>query len=347
MAAWVIAFSVWSTEPAGFDFIALYAPARLIATGQAASFTDLDAVFVVEHEAVPERTIGMGHANVPALSYLMAPIGALPFKVAYAIWTALGVLALATAALLLGGLTDRPQSRLLFPIALLAPTSLIALVEGQTTPFILLFVAGSLRVSPFWSGALLGATVLRPQVLPLFALVALTDRRRAAGMISMLALVLLVSFVAIGPEGMARYPALLVRATTELRPGELGLAPFVRRIVQGDSFVLYLTLGAIAFAVGAAAVLLRSRSILTRIVNASTWALLVAPHALLHDGVLAYPGVASASTTPRRTALWVGAGFVAALIQQAGIPVAPFYLLALFWGARTNDRVATPLPTRP
>jgi hypothetical protein len=277
----------------------------------------------------------------------MAPIGALPIKVAYAIWTALGVLALAAAALLLGGLTDRPQRGLLFPFALLAPTSLIALVEGQTTPFILLFVAGSLRVSPFWSGVLLGATALRPQVLPLFALVALTDRRRAAGMISMLALILLVSFVAIGPEGMAGYPALLTRATTELRPGELGLAPLVRRVVQSDSFVLYLTLGAIAFAVGAAAVILRTRSILTRIVNASTWALLVAPHALLHDGVLAYPGIATASTTPRRTALWVGTGLVAALIQQAGIPVAPFYLLALFWGSRTHDRVATPLPTRP
>jgi len=277
----------------------------------------------------------------------MAPIAALPIRVAFAIWTALGVLALAAAALLLGSLTDRPQRGLLFPFALLAPTSLIALVEGQTTPFILLFVAGSLRVSPFWSGVLLGATALRPQVLPLFALVALTDRRRAAGMISMLALILLVSFVAIGPEGMAGYPALLTRATTELRPGELGLAPLVRRVVQSDSFALYLTLGAIAFAIGAAAVILRTRSVLTRIVNASTWALLVAPHALLHDGVLAYPGVASASTTPRRAALWVGTGLVAALIQQAGVPVAPFYLLALFWGSRTTDRVPTPLPTRP
>jgi multidrug transporter EmrE-like cation transporter len=307
-------------------------------------------VFVVEHEAVPARTIVMGHANVPALSYFMAPLGALPIEVAYAIWTALGVLALVAAALLLGHLAERSQRHLLFPLALLAPTSLIALVQGQTTPFILLFVAGSFRAPPFWSGVLLGATALRPQVLPLFALVALTDRRRAAGMIAMLALLLLVSFVAIGPEGMSRYPALLTRATTELRPGELGLAPLVRRLVQSESIVLYLALGGITFTVGAVAVLFRNRarSIVTRIVDASTWALLVAPHALLHDGVLAYPGVASASTTPRRTALWVGSGLAAALIQQAGIPVAPFYLLALFWGS--GPRASPPLaasPTRP
>ena len=294
----------------------------------------------------------MGHANVPALSYLMAPLGALPIEVAYAIWTALGVLALVAAAFLLGRLADPSQIRLLFPFAVLAPTSLIALVEGQTTPFILLLVAGSLRAPPFWSGALLGATVLRPQVFPLFALVALTDRRRAAGMISMLVVLVLVSFVAIGPEGMARYPGLLTRATTELRPGELGLAPLVRRVVQGgDSFLIYLALGAIAFALGAAAVLLRSRAIVSRIADASTWSLLVAPHALLHDGVFAYPGVASASTTSRRTALWVGAGIAASLLQQAGIPVAPFYLLALFFGAGPPHREARTLPeafaTRP
>src|SRR5207237_8392037 len=135
----------------------------------------------------------------------MAPLGALPLATAYAIWAALGAAALATAAYLLGRLADPRQRTRLLPFAILAPPSLIALAEGQTTPFVLLAVAGSLRAPPFWSGALLGLTAFRPQLLPLFALVALSERRRAIGLLSMTAAVALVSLATVGLGGKARY----------------------------------------------------------------------------------------------------------------------------------------------
>jgi hypothetical protein len=301
-----------------------------VATGAPASVTDADALLAMEHAALPERTIFLNNPNPPALALLMAPLGALPLATAYAIWAALGAIALAGAAYFLGPLADPRQRMRLLPFAILAPPSLIALAEGQTTPFVLLAVAASLRAPPLWSGALLGLAAFRPQFLPLFALVALTERRRAIGLVITTAAVALVSLGTVGFEGMARYPDLLTRIATELRPGELGLAALVRRIVGGEDLVLNTALAVVLYAIGAVAVLIRSRIFTTRTVDASTWSILAAPHALLHDGVMAYPALARAATTTRMTVIWVGTGMIAALIQQAGIPVAPIWLLAVW-----------------
>jgi multidrug transporter EmrE-like cation transporter len=330
-AAWTIAFATWSTEPAGYDFVAFYAAARLVATGHASSATDPAALLAMEHATLPERTILLPDANVPALALVMAPLGALPIRVAFAIWTGAGILALIGAALLLRPLAGEAQRLRLFPFALLAPTSLIALVEGQTTPFVLLALAGSLRVPPLASGVLLGLVAFRPQFLPVFAIVALADRRRAVGLIATIAVIGIVSFLTVGPEGMGHYPEQLAIAATELRPGELGLVPLVRRGLGGDDVVVNLSLAAIAAIVAIGAVLLRSRAFTTRAVDASIWCILAAPHALLHDGVMAYPAVARAATTTRATVIWAGSGMAVALVQQAGIPLAPFWLLALWW----------------
>jgi len=293
----------------------------------------------MEHATLPERTILLNDPNPPALALLMAPLGALPLATAFAIWTALGAAALAAAAFLLGRLAEETQRMRLLPIAILAPPSLIALTEGQTTPFVLLAVAASLRAPPFWSGALLGLAGFRPQLLPIFALVALFERRRALGLLASTAAIALVSVATVGVEGMARYPDLLTRIATELRPGELGLAALARRVIGGEDIVLNAALALILYGIGAAAMLLRSSGFTTRVVDASTWSLLAAPHALLHDGVMAYPALGQAATTTGATALWVGSGIAVALIQQAGIPLAPFWLLGLWWASAHRSRL--------
>ena len=320
----------WSSEPAGYDFIALYSAARLVATGAASSVTDAGALLEMEHATLPQRTILLNDPNPPALALLMAPIGALPFVPAYAIWTALSAAALAGAAFLLARLAEPRQRARLLPFAMLAPPSLIALAEGQTTPFVLLAVAGSLRAPPFWSGALLGFAAFRPQFLPLVALVGLTERRRALGLVATTVAVAVLSLATVGFEGMARYPDLLTRIATELRPGELGLAALVRRVVGGEDIVLNAALALGLYAIGAIAVFIRSRMFTTRTVDASVWSILAAPHALLHDSVMAYPAVARAASTTGATVLWVGSGIAVALIHQAGIPLAPLWLFALW-----------------
>lgn len=148
-AEWLTGWVTHRSAPAGFDFIAIYASARLVATGQPAAVVDREAIFAVERATLPERDIYLNNPNPPALSLILAPIGALPFEIAYAVMLTLSVAALAAAAFLIAPLAAADQRFRLFPFALLAPPSTIALAHGQTTPLLLLAVAASLR-APRW-----------------------------------------------------------------------------------------------------------------------------------------------------------------------------------------------------
>jgi len=328
-AAWLIGWVTQRSEPAGFDFIAIYASARLVATGNGGAVTDRDAIFAMEHATLPERTVFLNNPNPPALSLILAPIGALPFDVAYAVMLTLGVAALAASALLMAPLAAPDQRLRLFPFALLAPPSTIALAQGQTTPLMLLALAASLRAPPAASGALLGLLALRPQLLPLFALIALVDRQRRVPFLLIVAAIALVSLLMVGFDGAARYLDLLAPAAAELRPGELGLASLARRLGVGSFDPAFASLALSAVATGVAALLvLRTRSE-RRTEVASPATLLSVPHVLLHDAVLVYPSVAARALTTRATLAWIITGLGAVLIHEAGVPVAPLWLLAL------------------
>jgi hypothetical protein len=332
-AAWAIAYASWSTSPASFDFVALYSSARLVATGRAAEVTDRAAILRMENETRPERTRFLNNPNPPVVSLILAPLGLLPFEIAYAVMLTVLVAALAAAAMLLGALAPPEQSRRLFPFALLAPPALIALVQGQTTPLILLTIAGALRAPPRWSGVLLGLTAMRPQFLPLLALVALLDRERRWPFVATVAALVVISIALVGLDGIPGYVDLVTYSAAELRPVDLGLASLVRRFGVGEDALVSLAISAVALAAGAVAVV-RERSE-DRVIRASTWSLFAAPHALPHDGILSYPTVAARSQTTRATALLVGTGLAVAIVHQAGLPIASLWLLALaLWPRR-------------
>ncbi len=334
--AWGIAIATASTSPASFDFVAIYASARLVATGQPAAVADRDAILGAEHAALPERTEFLNNPNPPVVSLLLAPLGLLPYRVAYAAMVTLLVLALAASAHLLAPLVPAGGRARLYPFAMLAPTSLVALVEGQTTPLVLLAVAGSLRAPPPWSGVLLGATALRPQFLPLFAAVALLDRERRWPFVGTVAALALLSLALIGPAGVPGYVALLGASAAELRPVDIGAASLVRRVLGGEDAAASFALSAVALVAGLV-VLLRTPSE-RRTAVASAWSLAAAPHALLHDGVLCYPAVATAAATARRAWAAVASGVATSVVHQAGAPVASLYLVALSLCARVRRR---------
>lgn len=131
-AEWLTGWVTHRSAPAGFDFIAIYASARLVATGQPAAVVDREAIFAVERATLPERDIYLNNPNPPALSLILAPIGALPFEIAYAVMLTLSVAALA---------------------------------HGQTTPLLLLAVAASLR-APRWPRGLRTSITLPRLSLP-------------------------------------------------------------------------------------------------------------------------------------------------------------------------------------
>jgi hypothetical protein len=326
-AAWLVGWVTQRSAPAGFDFIAIYASARLVAMGQPAAVVDREAIFAVERATLPERDIYLNNPNTPALSLILAPIGALPFEIAYAVMLTLSVAALAAAAFLIAPLAAADQRFRLFPFALLAPPSTIALAHGQTTPLVLLAVAASLRAPPMASGALLGLVALRPQLLPLFALIALADRQRRVPFLLVVAGVGLVSLLMVGPDGIPRYVDLVAPAAAELRPGELGVAALVRRLGIGSDALTSLALSTVTVLV-AAVFILRARAE-QRMELAPPATLLSVPHVLLHDAVLTYPTIAARALTTRATIVWIGTGLIAVLVHEAGIPVAPLWLLAL------------------
>jgi len=108
----------------------------------------------------------------------------------------------------------------------------------------------------------------------------------------------------------------------------------VRRLGIGsfDPALASLALSAVAMVIVAIFVLSQRGEDRMKLAPPAT--LLSVPHALLHDGVLAYPTVASRALSTRSTLLWVITGLLAALVHEAGIPVAPLWLLALLLARR-------------
>jgi hypothetical protein len=331
LAAFValIAFAVGTVSGAidlqAHDFVAIYAAARLVALGRGAEILDPSAILQVEHAAQPARDVLLPWVHPPAVALLLAPLGALPILPAFALMTAAGTAALAIAAYRLAPLADPTQRHRLYPFALLAPPSTIALTQGQTTPAVLLLVASAIGARPFVAGLLLGLTAIRPQTLPLFGIVAIGDRVRLAGFATGVSIIALLSLLVVGPQGAVTYASQLLAAGSWAATGEHGVATAIGWIGPGLALglpLLGLALAALSLLVGAALVLRGPR----RIEQAGVWSLLASPHTLLHDGVLAYPAIAACARSTRRTIVLAGAGVVAALLHQWGAPVAPLYL---------------------
>ena len=338
IAVALIAFAVGLISGAvdlqAHDFVAIYAAARLVALGRGAEILDPAAILAMEHAAQPARDVLLPWVHPPAVALLLAPLGALPILPAFAAMTALGTAALAIAAFRLAPLTDPAQRHRLYPFALLAPPSTIALTQGQTTPIVLLLVASAIGARPFLAGLLLGLTAIRPQTLPLFGIAALGDRARLGGFATGVSLIAVLSLLVVGPDGAVKYASQLLTAGSWATTGAYGVGTAIGWI--GPALALGLPLVGIALAalsliVGAVLVLRGPR----RIEQAAVWSLLASPHTLLHDGVLAYPAVAACARSTRRTVVLAGVGVAAALLHQWGAPVAPLYLagVAVFMSA--------------
>ena len=338
VAVALIAFAVGAVSGAidlqAHDFIAIYAAARLVALGRGAEILDPRAILQVEHATMPARDLLLPWVHPPAVALLLAPLGALPILPAFAVMTAVGTAALAIAAYRLAPLADPAQRHRLYPFALLAPPSTIALTQGQTTPVVLLLLASAIGARPFVAGLLLGLTAIRPQTLPLFGIAAIGDRARLAGFATGVSLIAFLSLLVVGPDGLVRYAGQLVTAGSWAATGEYGVATAIGWIGPALALglpLVGLALAALSLVIGAVLVL---RGPL-RIEQAAVWSLLASPHTLLHDGVLAYPAIAACARSTPRMVVLAGVGVLAALLHQWGAPVAPLYIagVALFMAA--------------
>jgi hypothetical protein len=314
------------------DFIAIYAAASLVFAGHGGAIVDPGAVLAAERAAEPTRTVLLPWVQPPVVALVLAPLAALPFAAASVVMTAISTACLTWSVHRLGILADATQRARLFALALFAPPATIALTQGQTSPFVLALIALSIAASPFWRGVALGLTLIRPQTFALFALAGLGERRGALGLASGAGVVVLGSVLVVGVDGMLAYGAALLDAGGWSVTGEEGLRAAISWVgpaiaLGTPAFGLVAT--AASLAIGAI-IVLRSHD-RERIVAASSWAALGSPHVLLHDGLLSYPGVAARSWSTVRLAIIVGTGYLAALLHQAGLPVAPLWLLGVAW----------------
>lgn len=171
------------------------------------------------------------YISPPPVAWLALPLTALPFPMAYGVWSALLIGALAAASQLAA--PGKGWIRWVFFVAAIGWLPVIyGLQLGQPGMFVALGVALSyvlLRERPVWAGVALGAIVLKPQLAFLVPLALLAARRDRAFMASAATLGSLgiASAITLGSSGLSDYMSRLNFASSVSVNRELTLAYFL------------------------------------------------------------------------------------------------------------------------
>ncbi len=187
-------------SPTGSDFLAFWGAGQIVASGDPAAAYDL---------AVQERVqTGTGSrgwfafVNPPPFLFVTAPLGLIPFAVAWPLW----VLATFT---LWAIISVRAFPRL-WPVVITYPGALIAATHAQTgllTGALLVFAATAVDRRPLAAGAAVGALIVKPHLALLLPFWLASGRRwrtfMAAG-VTVLAL-LALSVIVFGPGILPAY----------------------------------------------------------------------------------------------------------------------------------------------
>jgi hypothetical protein len=333
------------------DFTFYYAAARIGVTHGWQSIYDLN-LQQSELDAIGSR-IRIAelarYISPPPVAWLALPFTLLSYPVAYVLWSALLLAALAGTWYLASPGTGRVR-----PIHLVAALAwlpvIYALQLGQPGLLVAIGVAGShalLRSNrQFLSGLALGVIVLKPQLgflLPI-ALLAGGRFRAFAGAAVSIGLLVIASGVNVGPDGMAAYAERLSFAAGVPVNQQLTLA-----LVIGGLAAARLVQGAIAIWALALAYRLRKQSPEWIFVPALVGGLLASPYLHLDDLVMLGLAVWLYLRIPGRPR-WSWAFVIALVIAAEGIPVwGPLPLIAgeiaallLFSGAALRVQAVRP-----
>ncbi len=172
------------------------------------------------------------YISPPPVAWSALPLTALPFPIAYWIWSGLLVGALALTWRLAA--PGRGRVRLIHLAAAIGWLPVIyALQLGQPGLFVALGVAASyallLSNRPFWAGFVLVVLALKPQLAFLVPLALLLSGRTRAfwGSAVSLGLIAVVSAIALGPGGISTFEARLSFASSLPVNQELTIAPLI------------------------------------------------------------------------------------------------------------------------
>lgn len=331
-------------SPLGADFVTFHAAGRMALSGRLAQAYDTAAITLAEQASVPSERLTYLWRYPPPFALIAAALGALPYLVAYGLWTFGGLAALGA------GLRRLLPGRDGWLLALGAPASFVCMLHGQTGLMIAAALAWGfvlLERRPWLAGAILGGLVCKPHFAALIpvALVVGGRWRALGGFAASGAALCGASLAAFGIEPWLAFLRTAPDMMRILGAGGLSWAKVPSAFVLGLSLgapvaVAWVLQGASALA-GLAATVLVWRSAGRPLLRAATTvsaALLISPYLFDYDLTLvsaaaAFAIASGASERPGvRLALLGGlaaAAIAPPLAQITGVQIGCLPLLAL------------------
>lgn len=159
--------------PLFYDFDAFYEAGRFAIHGHAASAYDDVRMVAAEHAAFPGMTVRLPWNYPPSLQLLVTPLAALPYEIAWIVWSAIGYGGFILSLRLLLGR---------FPpwLMLAAPAVAVNLFFGQNGLLMVALVCSGVSLldrRPMMAGVLLGMMCCKPQFAVLMPLLLAMDGR--------------------------------------------------------------------------------------------------------------------------------------------------------------------------
>lgn len=336
------------------DYMTYHVAARIVLDGYGACLYEPNCQADTQRDLIGEEPSFANGAlpfnSPPWLAVAVAPLGWLPLRVGFAVFTVLGLTILAWGtwrAARHAGL-DNSSGGLAVILLLTSWPTAMAVIRGQSTLLVVGLLGLSVGLPRYQSGLALGLSLLKPTLPPLWgAWQLLRGHWRAVGSAALVGFALVgVSALVVAPQALFDYPAHLFGVAggdaLGVHPAEMvNWRGAGERLGFGTWFVVA---GSLATAVLVGLTWLRSRSRHLGAAGAFLATTLLLPHANQHEFVLAAMGillaVAAVPELRRRLAtaaivlhpvLWAGVALDAQIVAWLLFAVELGWLLVVVW----------------
>ncbi len=282
--------------PLFYDFEAFYEAGRFVLRGDAAGAYNDARMIAAEHAAFPGMTLKLPWNYPPTLQLLLTPLAALPYVLAWLVWSVGGYAAFV--------LTLRPLAGGRVPaLLLLAPAAAVNLFFGQNGLYTVALLAGGVGLldrRPLTAGVLLGLLACKPQfavLAPLLLMIGGHWRALAAAAASQ-ALLAGGALLLLGPDPWVGFidrmlhPMSVIRSSSSDWRAVPSLMTFARTcgLGPGPAALAHWT-GAAVAALTALWVWRRSPDPALRAATAGAATVLISPYLRAYDLALLAPAV--------------------------------------------------------
>jgi hypothetical protein len=297
------------------DYLTYHVAARIVLDGDGDCLYDVACQTRVQRELVGDEPSfergALPYNSPPSFAAVVTPLGLLPLHVGFALFTLIGLAALAYGTWRVAGWQGASTATrtLALILVLTAWPTVMGAVRGQAT----LATVGLLAVSVGGSGVALGMATIKPTLVPVWVawLVLHARWRQLAVALAVVAGLVLLGVLVVSPQALLDYPAHLLGVA-----GEDALGVHVNEMMNWRGVAERLGAGGWLVAAGTVATLgavgfawWRNPSVRIGAATAFLATPLVVPHANQHEAILAEIGVvlAIAGLPANRAALVMAA----------------------------------------